>query len=171
MTIAATRSRQFDPTPVRVVFTVPKDANAWTTKGHGWKRSGTHAVFGSAWATRAKGEALIATVTDATQLALVVGRSPHAGRVKVFLGGRLVGVVSLKGGKGDSAIVPLAPFPAARSGKLRIVTANALDRDGQRAARPDSGPRHRHRELTQGGQSATPSAASSAGAGSPVSAS
>ncbi|HRD59655.1 MAG TPA: hypothetical protein PLZ93_02520 [Nocardioides sp.] len=125
MTIAATRSGQFDPTPVRVVFTVPKDANAWTTKGHGWKRSGTHAVFGSAWATRAKGEALIATVTDATQLALVVGRSPHAGRVKVFLGGRLVGVVSLKGAKGDSAIVPLAPFPAARSGKLRIVTANA----------------------------------------------
>ncbi|WP_366522860.1 putative Ig domain-containing protein [uncultured Nocardioides sp.] len=125
MTIAAAKDGQTDATPVRVVFSVPQGAKALKANGLGWKKQrAARSYLGTSWQTRGKGRVLVAkkAVRGVRQLALVVGSTPRSGKVKVYLGTKLIGTVNLKGPRADSRVLTLKPFPKARSGKLRIVT-------------------------------------------------
>ncbi|HRI94682.1 MAG TPA: hypothetical protein PLZ93_03625 [Nocardioides sp.] len=125
LTVAATVAGRTDPSPARVVFTVPAGAKALKKKaGPRWKKVRTpRAYLGQAWTTRAKGAVLTAKIRDAQALALVVGTTPTSGRVKIYLGKKLIGTVNLKGPKA-TRVVTLPPLSAS-SGKLRIVTTKA----------------------------------------------
>jgi len=126
VTIAATHGSKSDPTPVRSVFTVLEGAKALKAKNTAWtKANGRDAYLGKYWQTRGKGRVLTLKkpVAGAWQLALVGATSPKAGKVKVYVGKKLVGKVNLKGPKSANTVLALTPGTTARSGKVRIVTA------------------------------------------------
>ena len=125
VTIAASKAGQTDPTPVRSVFTVPVDDASLKDKAGAWKRKkAADAYLGTYSKTKKKGAVLTFKVKDARALALIVGKAPKYGKVKVFLGKKLLKTVKLKGPKAGRQLVELGTFAVPTSGKLRIVTAS-----------------------------------------------
>ena len=94
-------------------------------QGRAWKRKkAADAYLGTYSKTKKKGAVLTFKVKDARALALIVGKAPKYGKVKVFLGKKLLKTVKLKGPKAGRQLVVLGTFAVPTSGKLRIVTAS-----------------------------------------------
>jgi hypothetical protein len=126
MTVAASKAGLADATPVRAVFTVPVDDTALKARSRAWHRKQAgDAYLGTYTQARKKGVVLTYKVTGARALALVVGTGKGYGKVKVYLGKKLLGKVRLNGPRAGSQLVELATFASPTSGKLRIVTATA----------------------------------------------
>ncbi|GAB3248950.1 M12 family metallo-peptidase [Nocardioides dilutus] len=123
LTVAARDAEgSLDPTPAATVFTVPVDDRRLSA-GKRWKRRTSAAAYrGTYTAAATKKAALTYRVSGVEALALVVGTGTGHGRVRVYLGGVLVGRVRLSGPHRFAKVVPLAAFASPRSGVVRIVT-------------------------------------------------
>ena len=125
LTVAATAAGQTDPTPARAVTTVPLDDPVLRAKTGTWKRKkSARAYLGTVTQTKQKGAVLSYRVKNARSLALVVSTGKKHGKVKVYLGGRLLKKVKLKGAAGNRKVVDLGSFLTATSGELTIVTTS-----------------------------------------------
>lgn len=110
-----------DPTPATVRWTVPRDDRSLAGHGGWQRRSATGAFDGTLSRARSRGATLSASVSGATQLALVLAPGPRRGVVTVHLGRERLVRVDLA----DSArVVRLPAFDRPRSGTVRIVLAS-----------------------------------------------
>ena len=135
-TVAATdQAGNTDETPAVRSFTVPVDDAALSATRGTWKRAADgNAFLGTVSSSRKKGATLSTTVSGATSLALVASTGRKGGKVKVFLNGRLLRTVSLKGAAANEVLIPVATFAGPQSGTVTIVNAtkNANQRKKQR---------------------------------------
>ena len=137
VSIAASKAGQTDPTPVRSVFTVPVDDGSLKDKAGAWKRKkAADAYLGTYSKTKRKGAVLKFKVKDARALALIVGKAPKYGKVKVYLGKKLLKTVKLKGPKAGRQLVGARHL---RGADVR----QAQDRDRVGQDRADRGPGRR----------------------------
>ncbi|MDP2775793.1 MAG: M12 family metallo-peptidase [Nocardioides sp.] len=118
-------SGKLDPTPARLLFSVPESARV-LNRTRAWKRTpDARAYRGFALTTRKKGAALTYDVRRAARLALVVGTGPRYGRVRVFFEGKRVAQISLaSGARRYQVLLPVERFARPKNGTVRIV---ALD--------------------------------------------
>ena len=128
-TFSAAASDQFgntDVSPASRTFGVPLSDGQLTNVRHGWTRkSGAGAYLGSFSVATAKGATLRRSITDATKLALVVGKGRGFGKVTVLLDGVKLRTVSLAGAPAGKVLVPVASFGSPRSGTVTIVSKSA----------------------------------------------
>jgi hypothetical protein len=103
-------------------------------KGDGWRTTRVRGSYGRTLTTSTrKGAALTARGARARTVALLVRRSPRAGKVAVFQGRTRLGVVSLAGRRSAQAVVPVRSSGKLRAGTIRIVVTTSgrpVDIDG-----------------------------------------
>jgi len=110
-----------DPTPARRRFVSPFNDSQLDRVGS-WTRHRDRAAYRRTWlGTREDGATLTRRARKVREIALVVGTSPRAGRVAVYVRGRRIATVSLRSGSPHARVlVPVAEFGRARSGLVRI---------------------------------------------------
>ena len=120
---AVDEAGNIDRTPASRVFTVPRDSTVLKAKGRAWSRKAVKRAYGgSVVRTNAKGAVLVTRVREARGLALLVARNQKSGKVKVFVGKKLVARRSLAGKKGSNVLVTLRRNGKPLTGRVRIVT-------------------------------------------------
>jgi hypothetical protein len=113
-----------DPTPVVRTWTVPATARDLPIT-RGWKlRRTTTAYGGSRLESTRRNARLTRKVNGARDVALVVGKGPRHGTVKVYAGSRLLRTVRLAAPRTTArVVVPVASFAAPWTGRLHVVVA------------------------------------------------
>jgi hypothetical protein len=115
-----------DPTPATRTFTAPRDDRAMT-RSKGWsKRTGSGYLMDTYCTATSKGAKLTTKAAGVRTVALVVGKGKGYGTVKVMLGTKVLKKVSLASRKTKKrALVAIAAFPTARSGKISVVVVSS----------------------------------------------
>ncbi len=99
--------------------TTPLDDRALV--GKGWKQSKAKGNYAKTLtSTSTRGRVLVARGAKARSIALLVRRSPKAGKVAVFQGKKRLAVVSLKGKRSTRVVVPISNTSALRKGTIKI---------------------------------------------------
>jgi hypothetical protein len=112
-----------DPTPATRTFTVPVDDTVFKHKG-AWKVRSAAAAFGGEFSrSTKKGSVLKLRVAKATGVKLVVSTAKRDGRVKVYLGKKLLRTVSLAGPRHRKVLKNVVTFAHPRSGVLKVKVA------------------------------------------------
>ncbi|WP_309648044.1 M12 family metallo-peptidase [Nocardioides sp.] len=115
-----------DVTPASRRFTVPQSARVLTRATKGWSGGKTAGAYrGFALTTRARNARLTYQVRGATRLAIVAGTAPGNGRVKVFVGNRLLTTLVLTDDAPRSQVLfVLKGFTSPVSGTVRLVSVD-----------------------------------------------
>ena len=121
--VAANNGGAVDATPATTSTTVPKAASELKRRTAKWKLTpNRNAYLGEYWRTNKRGQKLTYRVTNARELALVVGKGPNSGKVKVVFQGKTLATISLKGPRASQRVVSLGSFATPVSGRLKVVT-------------------------------------------------
>ncbi|WP_341926166.1 M12 family metallo-peptidase [Nocardioides psychrotolerans] len=115
-----------DATPAARRFTVPQSARVLTRATSGWTGARTTGAYrGFALRTKARDARLTYQVRGARRLAIVAGTAPGNGRVKVFVGNRLLTTLVLTDDAARSQVLfVLKGFASPVSGTVRLVTVD-----------------------------------------------
>lgn len=121
---ATDRAGHQDASPAISTFTVPVDDRRLKRVSDEWVRGKkrSSAYRSTLTTTRSAQQTLSSRVRGVTAISLVAPTGPKFGRVKVMLGDTLLKKVSLRGPRQARQVLEVADFPAATSGRLRIVT-------------------------------------------------
>lgn len=123
---ARDRAGDADPTAATRTWTVPRDDRA-LTRSTGWKQVRSSGYYLNTYSTATrKGASLTTKVAGARRLALVASLGPGFGKVTVFLGAKKLRTVNLSASRlRTRQVLPVATFPTAAGGKLRVVVATS----------------------------------------------
>jgi len=122
--VATDKLGNVDASPATRTFTVPATDRGLTwVKGPWQHRKAANAYDGTFFYSNKSGAILSYKVARANRVALVVGKHPGYGSLKVYLGGKLLKTISLNAKSASSKqVVTIASFAKPASGTVKIVT-------------------------------------------------
>ncbi|HYH27967.1 MAG TPA: hypothetical protein VEA19_04215, partial [Actinomycetota bacterium] len=109
---------------------IPLDDRSLARRGSWRGRTNGGAYLGTYLQSRRQGSRLLLDGVRAKRIAIIVGKCPGCGTIKVFLGSQLLRKISLRSStRRWKQLIHVASFPSVRTGRLRIKVTSA---DGKR---------------------------------------